>query len=36
MTCKHQDENLCYVAYLNNAEDSFEAPLNQYEDNTDY
>src|SRR5574344_1084160 len=30
--CHNKDANLCYVAYLNNDEDQFEIPINQYED----
>src|SRR5574344_1538866 len=29
-TCKNQDANLCYVAYLNNNEDPYEVVLNEY------
>jgi hypothetical protein len=32
--CKHQDENLCYVAYVNNDEDPFETAVNEYQDNS--
>ena len=32
--CNNKDENLCYVAFLNNDEDLFEAPQNEYQDGT--
>src|SRR5574344_96097 len=33
-TCKNQDANLCYVAYLNNNEDPYEVGINEYQDGT--
>ena len=32
--CNNKDENLCYVSYLNNDEDLFEVPQNQYANGT--
>ena len=32
--CTNKDENNCYVAYIDNSEDLFETPINEYEDGT--